>query len=140
MSLFCMIFVPASRVMWSDVLCFFLTVCPSVRPCVSNSFNSNRRNFIEYMYSTNALWDRDERFRFRDKKCPVLCIYVLYIYIYILYMFLVNMFWCFVVAGPSTWNSLPGSFRDQRLIGKKFRCQFKMYFFRNSDTNTYRTH
>jgi len=37
--------------------------------------------------------------------------------------------WCFAVAGPSTWNSLPDSLRDPALSLNMFRRQLKTYFF-----------
>jgi len=37
--------------------------------------------------------------------------------------------WCFAVAGPSTWNSLPDSLRDPALSLSFFRRQLKTHFF-----------
>ena len=37
--------------------------------------------------------------------------------------------WRFSVAGSSTWNSLPDSFRDPELSLDTFKCQLKTYIF-----------
>jgi len=36
--------------------------------------------------------------------------------------------WCFAVAGPSTWNSLPDSLRDPALSLNIFRRQLTHFF------------
>jgi len=48
---------------------------------------------------------------------------------------------CFAVAGPSTWNSLPGSLRDQKLGENILDVNIEdLLFIRNIDTKTYQAH